>query len=274
VLLILKAIIIGIVEGFTEFLPVSSTGHMIIVGDLINFNDDFANLFKIVIQLGAILAVVFLYWDKIWNSLKNLMPGKWGFKLWFNIIVAFIPSAVLGFFFDDYIEQRLFGTITVVLALIAGGVLMIIIENKYRKRKGISNIANISVGQAFFIGCFQCLALWPGMSRSASTIMGGWISGLSSVAAAEFSFFLAIPTMIVATGYTLIKKGVDVIQTSNQVIALGVGFLVSFIVAYIVIEKFIGFLNKRPMRIFAIYRIFIGIVLLLLAVFKIINVTI
>lgn len=271
-LLILKAIFIGIVEGITEFLPISSTGHMIIVGDLINFNDDFANLFKIVIQLGAILAVVFLYWDKIWNSIKNLTPGKWGFKLWFNILVAFIPSAVLGFLFDDLIEEKLFGTLTVVLALIVGGILMIVIENKYRKRKGINDISNINVGQAFIIGCFQCLSLWPGMSRSASTIMGGWISGLSSVAAAEFSFFLAIPTMVGATGLKLIKNGM-VINTNIELIALAVGFLVSFIVAYIVIEKFIGFLKKRPMRIFAIYRILIAIVLLLLAYTKIITVT-
>lgn len=271
-LLILKAIVIGIVEGVTEFLPISSTGHMIIVGDLINFNDDFAKLFEMVIQLGAILAVVFLYWDKIWNSLKNLIPGKWGFKLWLNILVAMIPSGVLGLLFEDNIEKHLMTTITVVSALILGGFLMIIIENKYRRRKGISNINNVNLAQAFYIGCFQCLSLWPGMSRSASTIMGGWISGLNSIAAAEFSFFLAIPTMVGVTGVKLIKKGF-VISTVNQVIALGVGFIVAFMVAYIVIERFIGFLKKRPMRVFAIYRIFIGIVLLILAYLKIINVS-
>jgi undecaprenyl-diphosphatase len=270
-LLILKAIIIGIVEGITEFLPISSTGHMIIVGNLINFTGDFANLFEVVIQLGAILAVVFLYWDKIWNSLKNLMPGQWGFRLWLNIIVAFLPSAVIGLLTKDYIEAHLFRTITVVLALIIGGFLMIIIENKYRKKKGIKDIDRISLKQAFFIGCFQCLALWPGMSRSASTIMGAWISGLSSVAAAEFSFFLAIPTMVAASALTLIKGGM-VIRTTTEVIALGVGFLVSFIVAYFVIEKFIGFLQKKPMRIFAIYRIFIGVLLLALAFFKVISI--
>jgi undecaprenyl-diphosphatase len=271
-LLILKAIIIGIVEGITEYLPISSTGHMIIVSDLINFKGDFAEMFMIVIQLGAILAVIFLYWDKIWNSLKNLIPGKWGFKLWLNILVAFIPSAVLGLLFNDYIDENLFGTLTVVAALIFGAFLMIFIENKYRRRKGVNNIEDVNLRQAFMIGCFQCLALWPGMSRSASTIMGAWISGLSTVAAAEFSFFLALPTMVAASGYTLLKKGVA-IQTSTEVIALAVGFLVSFVVAYIVIEKFIAFLQKRPMRIFAIYRIFIGIVLLALAFFKIINVT-
>lgn len=271
-LLILQAIIIGIVEGITEYLPISSTGHMIIVADLIDFRGDFADMFMIVIQLGAILAVVFLFWNKIWNSLKNLTPGKWGFKLWLNIIVAFIPSAVIGVLFNDYIDEHLFGTITVVAALIFGGFLMIFIENKYRKRKGINNIEDVNLRQAFIIGCFQCLALWPGMSRSASTIMGAWISGLSTVAAAEFSFFLALPTMVAASGWTLLKKGFA-IQTSTEVIALAVGFLVSFIVAYIVIEKFIAFLKKRPMRVFAIYRIFIGIVLLILTALNIIKVT-
>lgn len=269
-LLILKAIIIGIVEGITEFLPISSTGHMIIVGNLINFTGDFANLFEVVIQLGAILAVVFLFWDKIWSSLKNLAPGKWGFRLWLNIIVAFLPSAVVGLITKKYIDKYLFSTITVVLALIFGGFLMIFIENKYRRRKGINDIDNINIRQALLIGCFQCLSLWPGMSRSASTIMGAWISGLSSVAAAEFSFFLAIPTMVAASALTLIKGGVA-IKTTTEVIALGVGFLVSFVVAYIVVEKFIGFLKKKPMRVFAIYRIFIGIILLALVFFNVIH---
>lgn len=271
-ILILKAMIIGIVEGITEFLPISSTGHMIIVGDLINFKGDFANLFEIVIQLGAILAVVFLYWDKIWKSLRNLMPGKWGFKLWLNIIVAFLPSAIIGLLVHEKIEEKLFTSYTVVLALIIGGFLMIFMENKYRNRRNsIRNIEDVNLGQALIIGCFQCLALWPGMSRSASTIMGAWLGGLSTVAAAEFSFFLAIPTMVAASGLSLIKGGVA-ISNSNELIALIIGFIVSFIVAYLVIEKFIGFLNRRPMRVFAIYRILIGIILLSLSFLKVISV--
>lgn len=270
--LILKAIITGIVEGLTEFLPVSSTGHMIIVGDLINFNDEFAKLFQVVIQLGAILAVVFLYWDKIWNSLKNLMPGQWGFKLWRNVVVGVIPFGILGFLLEDYIDEHLFNTLTVVSALIFGAILMIVVENKYRKRRGINDMDNISLGQAFFIGCFQCLALWPGMSRSASTIIGGLLAGVGSVAAAEFSFFLAIPVMVGASGVKLIKDG-GAIAGVEQVVALGIGFLVSFIVAYVVIEKFLGFLKKRPMRIFAIYRIVLGLALIVLAALKVINVT-
>ncbi|MBV4420634.1 undecaprenyl-diphosphate phosphatase, partial [Clostridium tyrobutyricum] len=200
-LLIIKAIVIGIVEGVTEFLPISSTGHMIIVGDLINFKDPtyrkaYVDMFEIVIQLGAILAILVLYWNKISGSLKNLAPGKWGFKLWCNIIIAFIPAAVIGLFFNHIIKAKLFNSVTVACALIFGGFLMIFMEKKYRRGNKTNRIEDVTPGQALKIGCFQCIALWPGMSRSASTIMGAWTSGLTNVAAAEFSFILAIPTMI------------------------------------------------------------------------------
>lgn len=261
-ILILQSIIIGIVEGITEFLPISSTGHMIIVGHFINFTGDFANLFEIVIQLGAILAIVVLYWDKLWNSLKNLAPGKWGFKLWANIIVAFLPSAVLGFIFHKKIEAVLFGPLPVIAAMIFGGILLILVENKYRNKDVIGNVDRIILPQAFVIGCFQCLALWPGMSRSASTIMGAWIVGLNSVAAAEFSFFLAIPTMLGATALTLFKAKMAL--TTIEIISLIIGFIVSFIVAMIVVDKFINFLKKKRMRVFAVYRISVGALLLLL----------
>lgn len=272
---IIKAAIIGVVEGITEFLPISSTGHMIMVGDLINFKAPtydkvYINMFEIVIQLGAILAIVVLYWDKIFNSLKNIKPGKWGFKLWVIILIAFLPSAVVGVIFNDLIQEKLFNSITVASALIVGGVLMIYMENKYRRGNSTKNIEDVNIFQAFKIGCFQCLALWPGMSRSASTIMGGWISGLTNVAAAEFSFFLAIPTMIAASGWSLIKVKID--MSIMQVIALSVGFIVSFLVALVVVEKFMNFLKRKPMRVFAIYRIFIGIIVLILAVTKVINV--
>ncbi|EDK34710.1 undecaprenyl-diphosphate phosphatase [Clostridium kluyveri] len=272
---IIKAAIIGVVEGITEFLPISSTGHMIMVGDLINFkaptyDKAYINMFEIVIQLGAILAIVVLYWDKIFNSLKNIKPGKWGFKLWVIILIAFLPSAVLGVIFNNLIQEKLFNSITVASALIVGGVLMIYMENKYRRGNSTKNIEDVNIFQAFKIGCFQCLALWPGMSRSASTIMGGWISGLTNVAAAEFSFFLAIPTMIAASGWSLIKVKID--MSIMQVIALSVGFIVSFLVALVVVEKFMNFLKRKPMRVFAIYRIFIGIIVLILTVTKVISV--
>lgn len=272
---IIKAAIIGVVEGITEFLPISSTGHMIMVGDLINFkaptyDKAYINMFEIVIQLGAILAIVVLYWDKIFNSLKNIKPGKWGFKLWVIILIAFLPSAVVGVIFNDLIQEKLFNSITVASALIVGGVLMIYMENKYRRGNSTKNIEDVNIFQAFKIGCFQCLALWPGMSRSASTIMGGWISGLTNVAAAEFSFFLAIPTMIAASGWSLIKVKID--MSIMQVIALSVGFIVSFLVALVVVEKFMNFLKRKPMRVFAIYRIFIGIIVLVLTVTKVISI--
>lgn len=273
-LLIFKAVIIGIVEGVTEFLPISSTGHMIIVGNLINFkapmySKAYIDMFEVVIQLGAILAIVVLYWKKIRNSLENLAPGKSGFKLWFNIIVAFIPSAVIGLLLHKTIEEKLFNAVTVSLALVVGGLLMIFMENKYRRGNTTRSIDDVNVVQAFKIGCFQCLALWPGMSRSASTIMGAWVSGLNTFAAAEFSFFLAIPTMVAASGLSLIK--LRIAMNSAEIIALIVGFVVSFVVALVVVEKFIKFLQRKPMRIFALYRILVGIIILVLAFTKVIT---
>ncbi|MBI6875751.1 undecaprenyl-diphosphate phosphatase [Clostridium aciditolerans] len=272
-LLIFKAVIIGIVEGITEFLPISSTGHMIIVGNLINFQAPayrkaYIDMFEVVIQLGAILAIVVLYWKKIRNSLENLAPGKSGFKLWFNILVAFIPSAVIGLLLHKTIEEKLFNAVTVSLALVVGGLLMIFMENKYRRGNTTRSIDDVNVVQAFKIGCFQCLALWPGMSRSASTIMGAWVSGLNTFAAAEFSFFLAIPTMVAASGLSLIKLKIS--MNSAEIVALIVGFVVSFVVALVVVEKFIKFLQRKPMRIFAIYRILVGIIILVLAFTKVI----
>lgn len=269
-----KAIIIAIVEGITEFLPISSTGHMIIVGHFINFTGTYANFFEVVIQLGAILAIVVLYWKKISESLqpKNLFNvNKSGFKLWFNIAIAFIPAAVIGLIFKKKIDKYLFNTLTVAIALIVGGILLYIIENKFRKNNRTRDIDDVRPMQSLKIGIFQCLSLWPGMSRSASTIMGGWVSGLSTPAAAEFSFFLAIPTMIAASGLDMIKDRPH--MTSIEIIALVVGFVVSFLVALLVVEKFINFLKKRPMRVFAIYRIFLGIILLALAALKIITIT-
>lgn len=269
-----KTIIIAIVEGVTEFLPISSTGHMIIIGHFINFTGDFANFFEVVIQLGAILAIVVLYWRKISESLKpeNLFNvNKSGFKLWFNMAIAFIPAAIIGLVFKKKIDKYLFNTLTVAIAMIVGGLLLFFIENKYRKTSKTRDIDDVRPMQSLKIGIFQCLSLWPGMSRSASTIMGGWISGLSTPTAAEFSFFLAIPTMIAASGLDLIKDRPT--MTSIEVIALIVGFIVAFLVALLVVDKFINFLKKKPMRVFAVYRILLGIVLLVLAALKVIVIT-
>lgn len=268
-ILIFKAIILGVVEGITEFLPISSTGHMVIVGKFINFTGEFATLFEIVIQLGAILAIVYLFREKIFGSLKKLKPQEEGFNLWTKLILAFIPSAILGLFFHEIIEKYLLVPVSVAGALLVGGLWMIYAENKYRKNDTIQSIDEVSYKKAFVIGCFQCLSiLWPGFSRAAATIIGGWIMGLSSLAAAEFSFFLAIPTMLAATVFALLKSAA--ILTIPQIIALIAGFIVSFIVALIVVAKFIEFLKTKSMKVFAIYRIFVGATILILACFKLV----
>lgn len=265
----LKAMILGIVEGITEFLPISSTGHMVIVGKFINFTGDFATLFEIVIQLGAILAIVYLFRDKIFKSLKALKPKEEGFNLWSKLIIAFIPSAILGLFFHEIIEKYLLIPVSVAGSLFIGGLWMIYAENKYRKNDTIQNIDEVSYKKAFIIGCFQCLSiLWPGFSRSAATIIGGWIMGLSSFAAAEFSFFLAIPTMLAATVFALLKS--SVVMSTSQIIALVIGFIVSFVVAIIVVAKFLDFIKTKSMKGFAIYRIFVGAIILILSLLKLI----
>lgn len=276
IVLILKAVIIGIVEGLTEFLPVSSTGHMIIVGNLINFKAPaypkaYVDMFEVVIQLGAILAVVVLYWGKIKETLLNFLPSERvsakesGLRFWIIVLIACIPAIIIGFPLKDKIEDKLFYPIPVAGALVVGAIWMIYAENKYRNNNRNITISNINARQALIIGAFQCLALWPGMSRSASTIIGAWIAGLSTVVGAEFSFFLAIPMMVGASGLSLIKHNVLSTCNSAQIIALIVGFVISFIVALVVIDGFIKFLKKRPMRVFAVYRIFVGVIILVLA---------
>jgi len=268
ILFIIKAIIMGIVEGLTEFIPVSSTGHLILMGSIINFTGDFPNMFEVVIQLGAILAVVVLYWQKIRDSVVDFFnyiftrgkKGEVGFRFGINVIVGSIPMMILGLIFYKKIKSVLFGPEPVVIAFLVGGILLIIIENKFRKNKhAVRDIDKITPIESFKIGCFQCLAMWPGMSRSASTIMGGWVSGLSTTVAAEYSFFLAIPAMLGSSGMDLIKFNYSEMNMTNA-IALIVGFIVSFIVALIVMRRFIDYLKNKPMRVFAVYRIGAGII--------------
>ena len=260
-ILLFKALIMGIVEGITEFLPVSSTGHLIIVGNFINFTGKFATMFEIVIQLGAILAVVFYFRRKIWASIQNIMPGQWGFSLWFKMFIAFLPSAVLGLILNNYIEQHLFSSFTVAIALIIGAIMMLLVERAFGRYK-IDNIDRIGIKKSFLIGVAQCMSLIPGMSRSASTIMGGMIMGLSVKAAAEFSFFLAIPTMFAATGYSLFKGFTALTLIEWE--ALVVGFIISFIVALLVVDKFLDFLGKHSLKSFAYYRLVVGILMIAL----------
>ena len=270
-MLILKAIIIAIVEGLTEFVPVSSTGHMILVGSLIDFTGEFADMFTVVIQLGAILAVVVLYWKKISTSVVEFFKyiftwgkeGKTGFRFGINVIIGSIPALICGLTFYSSIK-KLFTPVAVIYGFIVGGILLVVIENIFRKRKPkATNVDQITYKESLIIGIAQCFSMWPGMSRSASTIMGGWISGLSTSAAAEFSFFLAIPAMVGSTGMDLLNFDFSMMNTSRW-IALIVGFIVAFIVSLIVMEKFVAFLKKRPMRVFAVYRIIMGILLAIL----------
>lgn len=284
-ILILKAIIIAIVEGLTEFVPVSSTGHMILVGDLIHFTGDFANMFTVVIQLGAILAVVVLYWKKLSGAIVEFFTfiftggkkGETGFKFGINVIIASIPAMIIGLLLHDAIKS-LFKPSAVVVGFIVGGILLLVIENRFRNKisKGgktpTVDVFDLTPMQSLKIGCFQVLAMWPGMSRSASTIMGGWIAGLSTAVAAEFSFFLAIPAMVGSSALDLLKFDFS-IMTPTYTVALIVGFIVAFIVSLVVMEMFVSYLKKKPMRVFAIYRIIAGVVLLGLSVAGIVTLT-
>lgn len=260
---LIKCIIISIVEGITEFLPVSSTGHMILVNDAIKFDAEFANLFIIVIQLGAILAVVVLFWDKIFKTVISFLKlEKEGLRFWLPIFVAVIPAAVLGILFEDKMEELLYSPIPVAIALIFGAILMIVLEKKTRDKNVQTDTQFVTYKQAIIIGLAQCMSLWPGMSRSASTIMGGWLVGLSTYAATEFSFFLALPVMVGATGYKLMTTSLTL--TGERIFLIAVGFIVSFLVALVVIDKFIGYLKKKPMKVFSIYRLILGVIILLI----------
>jgi undecaprenyl-diphosphatase len=277
ILLVIKSLILGIVEGITEFLPVSSTGHLVIFQNLIGFkgtNENYVDMYTYVIQLGAILAVVILYWNKIKDTLINFFPQKAGyersgFKFWLMIVIACIPGGIFGVLLDDIADKYLFTPVTVAITLFLGAVWMIYAEKKFRNKNTKGRDLNVTIRQAVIIGLFQCLAIIPGMSRSASTIIGGWVSGLSTVAAAEFSFFLAIPVMVGMSTLKIIKIGGLSTLTSPEMLSLVVGFLVSFIVALIVIKKFISFLQKRPMRIFAIYRMVFAVIVLAAGAFGI-----
>ncbi|MDF2503250.1 undecaprenyl-diphosphate phosphatase [Clostridium sp.] len=277
---ILKAIIIAIVEGLTEFIPVSSTGHMILVGWAIDFRGEFAKMFEVVIQLGAIMAVVILYWKKIKESLVEFFEfiftrgreGKTGFRFGINVIAASIPMGITGALFYDKIKSK-FIPEAVIVGFIVGGLLLIIIEKVYiNKAHKVESIDRITPVQSITIGLLQLLAVWPGMSRSASTIMGGWIAGLSTPIAAEFSFFIAIPAMIGSSGKDLFEFDYS-IMTPTLWVALIAGFVVAFLVALIVMKKFVDYLKKKPMKVFALYRIAVGILLGALVLTKIITLT-
>lgn len=254
---IVQSIITAIVEGLTEFIPVSSTGHMIITNKLMGVPDnEFTKMFTVAIQLGAILAVVVLYSKKFFNF-SNI-------QFYLKLIVGVIPAIVLGFLLGDKIDELLESTTTVAWALLGGGIILLFIDKLF-KNPHISDEKNVSFIKSFIIGCWQCLAMVPGVSRSAASIIGGMQQKLTRSAAAEFSFFLAVPTMLAATGYKLLKHYTATGGfTSEEIKLLAVGNIVAFVVALLAIKFFIGFLSKHGFRIWGIYRIVVGIALLLL----------
>ena len=267
----IKAFILGIVEGLTEFLPISSTGHLIIAGDLLNFNGPEVNTFSIAIQAGAIFAVCWFYRVKLWNILIHLFERGKDQQLAINIVVAFLPAAILGVLLADLIEELLFNPITVAIALVIGGLIIFWIENMHAKHTyapRVQNMDDMTVKDAFLVGCMQCIAMIPGTSRSGSTIIGGLVLGLSRKAATEFSFFLAIPTIFGATVYSLAKIFLRVsnehsfVWTTDMTIGFIVGFVVSFISALIVVKWLLRYVSSNDFKSFGWYRIIFGFVIL------------
>jgi len=249
----LQALILAIIEGLTEFLPVSSTGHMVIASSIMGIaEDDFVKLFTIAIQLGAILAVVVVYWKKFVNLNS--------FAFYVKLAIAVIPALIFGYLMNDFIDNKLGNPIFIAVILLLGGIILLFIDKVF-KSPTINDESKISNATAFKIGLYQVLAVcFPGLSRSAATIIGGMQQKLTKSAAAEFSFFLAVPTMVAATGYKLLK-GYELLNSENIKILL-FGNVVAFIVAIIAIKSFISFLTKHGFRIFGWYRIAIGILIL------------
>ena len=276
---ILKVIFLGIVEGITEWLPISSTGHMLLVDEFIKMNvsSDFKEMFFVVIQLGAILAVVVMFWNKMWPfKRKDIEDGinKKGsilkkdiWSLWFKVVVACIPGAVVTIAFDDFIEAHLHTPTVIAITLIFYGIAFIIVErwNKTRTPK-INTLSDITYKTAFIIGLFQVLSIIPGTSRSGSTIIGSLLIGVSRVAAAEFTFFLAVPVMFGLSFIKLLKFGL--LFTVSELSILLVGMAVAFFVSLLVIKFLMGYIKKHDFQIFGWYRIILGAVVLVYFLFR------
>lgn len=258
---ILSAIILGIVEGVTEFLPISSTGHLILINQFVSFSSQKFNLlFDIVIQLGAILAVLVLYFKKLWPLDKQWKINQEVMHIWYKTMIGVVPAIAVGALFASKIQEKLFNPFMVALALLVGGYIILKIEKKNPTDK-IKSIKELSIQTALFIGLIQCLSFIPGVSRSGATIIGALFLGASRVVATEFSFFLAIPTMVAASVWSLLKY--KAILTLGQVFILGVGFVVSFIVAMLVIKFFVNYIEKNNFTLFGKYRIILGIIILI-----------
>lgn len=272
---ILKAILFGIVEGITEWLPISSTGHMILLDEFINLNvsKEFYKLFEVVIQLGAILAVVVMFFNSIWPLKKKnnkIVVDKKTISLWGKILVACVPAAIIGILFDDFLDKHLYNSIVVSLALIIYGIVFIVVENKNIGKRDTKSVDKITYKQALQIGAFQLLSLIPGTSRSGSTILGGLMVGLERSVAAEFTFFLAIPVMAGASLLKLLKYILKVgfVFSGIEVAILLVASIVAFVVSVLVIKFLLNYIRKHDFKVFGYYRIALGILVLLYFLIK------
>ena len=265
---ILKAVLFGIIEGITEWLPISSTGHLILLEEIVSLkvSDAFYEMFQVVIQLGAILAVVLLFFNKLnpFAPKKTEKQKMMTWSLWFKVIVAVLPSAVIGLLLDDWLDAHLYNYIVVALTLVAYGVAFLLVEQKNKALKPkINSVYGIDMRTALFIGCFQCLALIPGTSRSGATILGAIFLGVSRSAASEFSFFLAIPTMLGASALKILKFMLDGVGiTGTEVLILLVGCVVAFLVSLAAINGLMQYVKKNNFAIFGQYRIALGILIL------------
>ncbi len=271
---ILKAILFGIVEGITEWLPVSSTGHIILLDEFIKLqvSDAFMEMFEVVIQLGAILAVIILFFHKLnpFSPKKQEAEKKQTWLLWAKVVIGVVPSAVVGLLLDDWMDAHLYNYVVVAITLIVYGVAFLFAE-KLRPQKGalVESVFDLDCKTALFIGLFQCLSLIPGTSRSGATILGAILLGVSRSAGAEFSFFLAIPTMLGASGLKLVKFLLsDTPAQSTELWVLAVGCLVSFLVSFAVIKGLMEYVRKHSFRVFGIYRILLGAAVLLYFILK------
>ncbi len=272
VLEILKAILFGIVEGITEWLPISSTGHLILLDEFLKLNvsEAFLEMFQVVIQLGAILAVIVLFFHKLnpFSPKKDAVRKKNTWELWFKVVVAVLPSAVIGLLLDDWMEEHLYHYLVVAIALIVYGIAFILLERRQLPAR-ITDVYAIDYKTALLIGAFQCLALIPGTSRSGSTILGAILLGVARPAGAEFSFFLAIPTMLGASGLKLLKFFLsDVTATANDWLVLAIGCAVSFVVSLLVIRALMEYVRRHSFTPFGVYRILLSIAVILYFLIK------
>jgi undecaprenyl-diphosphatase len=257
--LLLKGAVLGLVEGATEFIPVSSTGHLILVSNWLGLVDERAKTFDVFIQLGAILSIVWLYRVRLWHTVAAARQDGPSRRFLGNLFIAFLPAGLVGFFAHHWIKERLFNPAVVAVALIVGGVLILVIE-RWAPKARVRDVNEVPLRTALGIGLAQVLSLIPGTSRSGATIMGGYALGLSRIAATEFSFFLAIPVMLAATLYDLLKNWTVLAPSDLSLFA--VGFIVSFVSALIVVKGFLSYVSGHSFKVFAWYRIVFGAVLL------------